>query len=294
MRSLQGKLRIGTAEQTVLVAIAHSFVGTTSSSSASSSSSSASTVMDVEGEGEGEAEDDDEDEKTTIKATTKEVTTTASSSSSSSSSSASTADADKATGDVPTEPSLMELISAAKETEPEEAAKLRKDVARRVQKGLSSRGLLTKKELDEYSEIAVKRAFSQCPNLTLLITALLSRPIHELYLSCRLIPGVPVAPMLAKPTKATSEVLKRLSGLAFTMEHKYDGERAQIHLLEDGTVKIFSRNSEDNSEKYPDLREVIRRNRCEVLSQRMTIQTNTHSYSHIRAYRALHTLSMHS
>lgn len=70
--------------------------------------------------------------------------------------------------------------------------------------------------------------------------------------------GVPVAPMLAKPTKQVAEVLRRLVGQAFTMEFKYDGERAQLHLKEDGSVSIFSRNSEDNTMKYPDLMDVIR------------------------------------
>jgi DNA ligase-1 len=59
--------------------------------------------------------------------------------------------------------------------------------------------------------------------------------------------------MLAKPTKAISEVLDRFEGKRFTCEYKYDGERAQVHYLENGSIKVFSRNSEDMSVKYPDI-----------------------------------------
>ena len=148
---------------------------------------------------------------------------------------------------------LFELIQKIQEKEPREALKLRTEHLK----------IEDKREL---AEIAVKRAFSECPNLTILVTALVTKPLYQLYKECRLIPGVPVAPMLAKPTKAITEVLKRLSGLAFTMEYKYDGERAQVHLLEDGSVKIFSRNSEDNTEKYPDLMNVIRRAKHEHIT----------------------------
>ena len=113
----------------------------------------------------------------------------------------------------------------------------------------------------QYAEIAIKRAFSECPNLALLISSLLKSPLYDLFRTCRLTLGVPVSPMyeheyllfaqrlsivytqyiyihtyrLAKPTKEIGEVLRRLSGLAFTMEYKYDGERAQVHLIEEPT-----------------------------------------------------------
>ncbi len=95
--------------------------------------------------------------------------------------------------------------------------------------------------------------------------------IFNLRDKCKLQPGVPLKPMLAKPTKSITEVLDRFEGKNFTCEYKYDGERAQIHYVaEDSPVQyagslpalskkakglsaIFSRNSEDLSKKYPDI-----------------------------------------
>ncbi|KAJ1341089.1 hypothetical protein BSLG_004330 [Batrachochytrium salamandrivorans] len=57
--------------------------------------------------------------------------------------------------------------------------------------------------------------------------------------------------------KSLVEVLDRFEGMSFTCEYKYDGERAQIHRLEDGRVIIYSRNSENLSGKYPEVLERI-------------------------------------
>ncbi|GAA5967071.1 hypothetical protein JCM3765_001489 [Sporobolomyces pararoseus] len=118
---------------------------------------------------------------------------------------------------------------------------------------------LSPSRLEEGAEI-VKGVFSELPSYDLVVPALLEKGIDDVRSACFLTPGVPLKPMLAKPTKAITEVLDRFEGKNFTCEYKYDGERAQVHYLENGSIKVFSRNSEDMSVKYPDL--VVQLPRC--------------------------------
>ncbi|KAG6140132.1 hypothetical protein E4U12_006720 [Claviceps purpurea] len=124
----------------------------------------------------------------------------------------------------------------------------------------------------ESGESILKTVYSELPSYNAIIPAALEHGIAKLRENCKLRPGVPLKPMLAKPTKAITEVLDRFDGQTFTCEYKYDGERAQIHYVAkdapqemcqetlaaaevaaDGVASIFSRNSEDLSKKYPDI-----------------------------------------
>eukprot|EP00850_Spirogloea_muscicola_P019365 SM000189S04082 [mRNA] locus=s189:128024:134034:+ [translate_table: standard] len=113
----------------------------------------------------------------------------------------------------------------------------------------------------------MKQVFSVLPNYDIVVPALLEPGgIRALPERCRFTPGTPVGPMLAKPTRGISEVLDKFQNSVFTCEYKYDGERAQIHCLEDDSIEIYSRNAERNTQKYPDIVATMKRYKKEGIT----------------------------
>ncbi|KAG4994551.1 hypothetical protein JHK82_031285 [Glycine max] len=106
--------------------------------------------------------------------------------------------------------------------------------------------------LEEASNI-VKQVYSVLPDYDKIISALLTEGLWMLPKKCNFTPGVPIGPMLSKATKGVSEILNKFQDVEFTCEYKYDGERAQIHYLENGSVEIYSRHAERNTGKFPDV-----------------------------------------
>ncbi|CAN6287892.1 unnamed protein product [Urochloa humidicola] len=105
----------------------------------------------------------------------------------------------------------------------------------------------------------IKQVYSVLPIYDKIVPALLEVGVWKLPETCKFSIGVPVGPMLAKATKSVSEIIDKFQGLEYTCEYKYDGERAQIHCMEDGSVEIYSRNAERNTGKYPDVVDAVSR-----------------------------------
>ncbi|WRX34120.1 DNA ligase [Theobroma cacao] len=112
--------------------------------------------------------------------------------------------------------------------------------------------------LEEAAKI-VKQVFSILPVYDKVVPALLTGGIWNLSKTCSFTLGIPVGPMLAKPTKGVAEIVNKFQDIDFICEYKYDGERAQIHYMENGIVEIYSRNAERNTGKFPDVVAAISR-----------------------------------
>eukprot|EP00439_Symbiodinium_sp_Y106_P066900 s1130_g10.t8 len=110
----------------------------------------------------------------------------------------------------------------------------------------------------------VRHGYALRPDVRALVEALLEDGIEGVRRRCTLHLGVPMQPMLAKACTSIQELLKRIlksvprsvqatSPIMLSAEFKYDGQRAQIHVVPGGRVKIFSRKLDDMTYKYPDV-----------------------------------------
>lgn len=97
----------------------------------------------------------------------------------------------------------------------------------------------------------IKEAYNKNPDLEHMANALLKDGPKGLF-NFSIVPGIPVKPMLAQPSGNLTKAFSKVEDGDFLSEFKYDGERVQIHHLS-GQTKIFSRNSEDITVKYPDI-----------------------------------------
>ncbi|CAI5961981.1 unnamed protein product, partial [Closterium sp. NIES-65] len=230
VRLLQGKMRIGLAEQTVLAALAQAAVmhedfreGT-----GVAAGDAAAAAAGAAGAGGGGAGGDDKD------GGNKEVGDGA-------------AAAVGRGGDGGTEGEVEEKWPG-KESQGGKVLSKREKLAR-----LPGR-------LEEAVRI-MKHAYSVLPVYDQVVPSLLRDGIWAVPEACQFTLGVPVGPMLAKPTRGISEILDKLQGLTFTCEYKYDGERTQVHGLADGTVQIYSRNAECTTGKFPDLVQAVQKHK---------------------------------
>ena len=105
----------------------------------------------------------------------------------------------------------------------------------------------------------VQNAYHRVPSLTHMVPLLLRDGLKALTDgSLSILPFVAIKPMLASPENGVQGIFNRIGEQKMSCEYKYDGERAQIHFVrtpQDGKVKvkIYSRNSENNTTKYPDI-----------------------------------------
>lgn len=120
-------------------------------------------------------------------------------------------------------------------------------------------------ELCAKVEFSIKEATCECPNFGQIVEQLLlvGTDCEALREQCHLQVGIPLKPMLAKPTKGVNVVLKRFENIQFTCEYKYDGFRGQVHYYresgkDEATVAIYSRNLENMTVAYPDVVEFLK------------------------------------
>jgi DNA ligase-1 len=102
---------------------------------------------------------------------------------------------------------------------------------------------------------AVEHAYNLCSDLGEVAERLAQEGMEGI-LKIRLETGRPVRPMLAERLGSIKEILEKLGGKA-SLEYKYDGMRIQAHIRVGKEVRLYSRQLENVTEQFPDVKAAI-------------------------------------
>ncbi|CAK8542670.1 unnamed protein product [Lathyrus sativus] len=134
--------------------------------------------------------------------------------------------------------------------------------------------------------VAVVEAYNILPNLDIIVPSLMNKGIEFSVSTLSMVPGIPIKPMLAKITNGIPQALKLFQNKAFTCEYKYDGQRAQIHRLCDGSIHVFSRNGDESTLRFPDLIDMIKES-CKPVASAFIIDAEVVAIDRKNGYRIM-------
>ena len=110
---------------------------------------------------------------------------------------------------------------------------------------------------DKSAKLKLERAYQMHPDIGWLVKSVKESGIDEVSDKVKMELGIPISPMLCQRLKSSEAMIKKMGRVA--VEPKFDGTRVQIHFLRDGkdwTVRTFTRNLEETSEMFPELKEM--------------------------------------
>ena len=146
------------------------------------------------------------------------------------------------------EPALVDKEAEKKQRRAEREAR----AAKKAADGAAEAALTAAHRRDR---AAVEHAYNLCSDLGEVAERLAQEGMEGI-MKIRLEAGRPVRPMLAERLPSIKEILEKLGGKA-SLEYKYDGMRIQAHIRVGKETRLFSRQLENVTEQFPDVKAAI-------------------------------------
>jgi len=167
----------------------------------------------------------------------------------------------KTSGPGSVEVKLKELVSLLNDATPLESKFIMRTVTGELRLGIADYTMLDAAAVaflgGKKHRPKLERAYNVHPDLGFIVEAA-ARAGTKGVEGIKVVPGVPIRPMLAERLESAEAIVKKMGDKAVAAEYKLDGERLQIHKKSD-SVTLFSRRLEVITGHYPDAAQLVRK-----------------------------------